>query len=253
MGRPEKPVDRTVPARAKLADFLRHRKAAVGITYEEMASQVRHTPSKATFERAASGATVPSLQTVHAAIAVTTTDEELRNEHWLDYAYYRGTNLWLGARRATRAPYYVHKAPDPHLIASEADLSRFLRNQHVWAGYPTPGEMARASGAWRLPPSTSRRIVAGDTLPVDPQQTVAFLYACFVRDPTELELWLDAAVRARKDSGRSISEWLKAHHDMSEMARFIYNKGADRTMLFQTLSYEIFEKLYMESLERDSA
>ncbi|MEV7374695.1 hypothetical protein AB0O51_27920 [Streptomyces sp. NPDC090301] len=37
MGRPERPVNRAVPARAKLADFLRSRKAKAGLTYEQMA------------------------------------------------------------------------------------------------------------------------------------------------------------------------------------------------------------------------
>ncbi|MEW2530660.1 helix-turn-helix domain-containing protein [Streptomyces sp. NPDC047071] len=252
MGRPEKPVDRTVPARAKLADFLRERKAAAGLTYEQMAARARPPRSKATFERAGAGARVPSLGTVYAAIQVTVTDEERRNDKWLTNAYYRGKNLWLGARRATRAPYYVYKAPDPNLIASEADLSRLLRNQHVWAGAPSPREMARVSSAWLLPPSTSRRIIAGDTLPVDPQQTIAFLYACSVDDPTALGPWLDAAVRARKDSGRSTSEWLRARQGINELVNVFHDRTM-RVLLFRDLPYEIFEKLYRGGLERRSA
>lgn len=60
MGRPEKPVDRTVPARAKLADFLRDRKTAVSLTHQQMSDLMNGSPSKATFERAASGASVLS-------------------------------------------------------------------------------------------------------------------------------------------------------------------------------------------------
>ncbi|GAB3006841.1 hypothetical protein GCM10023080_085730 [Streptomyces pseudoechinosporeus] len=219
MGRPEKPVDRTVPARAKLADFLRGRKAAAGLTYEEMAKrlQVEGAPSKATLERAASGGTVPSWETVEAFIVVTATkDEELGGG--LGVALARGLELWIHARRATRAPYYVHKAPDPRLISSPADFSRALRHQHVWAGAPTPGEMGRMSGSWALPRSSTRRIIAGDTLPVDPQQTIAFLKACYVLEPADLEPWLAAAVRAlthgSASSKKDINRWVKAHQDL---------------------------------------
>jgi hypothetical protein len=39
-GRHEKPVDRTVPARAELAEFLRGRKAGAGLTYEDVSKRV---------------------------------------------------------------------------------------------------------------------------------------------------------------------------------------------------------------------
>jgi transcriptional regulator with XRE-family HTH domain len=214
VGRPEKPVNRTVPARAKLADFLRGRKAAAGLTYEEMAKRLHEqgAPSKATLERAASGSTVPSWATVEAFIIVTATDEELVGS--LGAALLRGQELWIKARRATRAPYYVHKAPDPGLISDPADFSRTLRHQHVWAGYPTPGEMARMSGSWALPRTTTRRIIAGNILPVDPQQTIAFLNACYVLEPADLEPWLAAAVRAFTHRRWDIDKWVRAHQDM---------------------------------------
>lgn len=214
MGRPEKPVNRTVPARAKLADFLRGRKAAAGLTYEEMAKRlhVQGATSKATLERAASGDTVPSWATVEAYITVTTTDEELAG------VLARGQELWIRARRRTRAPYHVHKAPDPGLISDPADFSRALRDQHVWAGYPTPGEMARMSGCWALPSSTTRRIIAGEVLPVDPQQTIAFLKACYVLEPADLEPWLAAAVRALTHGSASgkwdTDKWVRAHQNL---------------------------------------
>jgi hypothetical protein len=102
-------------------------------------------------------------------IRVTITEEESTDS--LGMALARGRELWIRARRATRAPYHLHKAPDPALISSTADFSRALRHQHVWAGYPTPGEMRNP---W-LPSTTIRRIFKGDILPVDPEQTIAFL------------------------------------------------------------------------------
>ncbi|MEU3480841.1 helix-turn-helix domain-containing protein [Streptomyces sp. NPDC033754] len=208
MGRPEKPVNHAVPARAKLADFLRNRRAAAGLTYEQMARlpQTKDTPSAATLKRAASGDTVPSWETVEEFVLMTLTqDEEFGGG--LTTGLHQGLELWIRARRATRAPYDVHKAPDPTLVSSRADLSRALRRQHIWAGYPTPGEMQRIAGSWSLPTSTARRTIAGDTLPVDPHQTMAFLKACYVLELAELEPWLHAAVRAHDYGGR----WVRAH------------------------------------------
>ncbi|WP_331743486.1 hypothetical protein OH809_44485 (plasmid) [Streptomyces sp. NBC_00873] len=212
MGRPEKPVDRTVPARAKLADFLRDRKTAVSLTHQQMSDLMNGSPSKATFERAASGASVPLWDTVEAFVEVTVTkEEELASS--ISLALARGQELWIRARRATRAPYYVHKAPDPSLISSTADLSRALRHQHVWAGCPTPGEMERMSGPGELPSSTTRRIIEGSTLPVDPTQAIAFLKACYVLAPVDLEPWLAATVQVfeKKSTTRYPGRWTSAH------------------------------------------
>lgn len=234
MGRPEKPVDRTVPTCAKLADFLRSRKAVAGLTYEQMTKllHVKGAPSKATLERAASGSTVPAWETVQAFIVVTTTkDEELAGG--LGGALARGLELWIRARRATRAPYYVHKAPDPGLISSRADFSRALRHQHVWAGSPTPGEMERSSGSWALPKSTTRRIIAGDTLPVDPQQTIAFLRACYVLEPAELIPWLEARIRTLHfNNAWDNSRWVKAHGSLvAQVAAISEQEFLDTTFI----------------------
>ncbi|MFF0164044.1 hypothetical protein ACFYRY_42135 [Streptomyces sp. NPDC005263] len=176
-----------------------------------MSDHTNWAPSKATFERAASGAFVPSWDTVETFVLVTITNEELHVGS-SGGAMVRAQELWIRARRATRAPYYVHKAPDPSLISSEADLSRALRHQHVWAGYPTPGEMERMSGPGELPSSTTRRIIEGNTLPVDPTQTVAFLNACYVLAPADLEAWLAATVRVfGKSTTRSPGKWTSAH------------------------------------------
>ncbi|GHB92482.1 hypothetical protein GCM10010306_104530 [Streptomyces umbrinus] len=216
MGRPEKPVDRTVPARANLAVFLRGFKADGGMTYEQIAKKANGLPSKATFERAASGASVPTWDTVAAFVMATMTANS-----WLMSdidPMVRARQLWICARRATRAPYYVHKAPDPSLTSTPADLSRALRHQHMWAGYPAPGEMARRSKPGELPVSTTRRIIEGDILPVDPTQTIAFLKACNVYVLADLEPWLAAAVRALKhDSAPSrtnINRWVSAHQNL---------------------------------------
>lgn len=218
-GRPENNVDQTVPARAKLAEYLRERRRAASLTYSQMSEAISGRLSKATFERAASGSTVPSWDTVEQFIAVTLAENDVFGP---EVFLTRGHELWVSARRATRAPYYVHKAPDPTLIADTAGLLRALRHQHVWAGYPTPGEMELTAGPGALPKTTTRRIIAGDTLPVDPQQALVFLRACFIQGEAELERWLAAAVRAlREDPTRSknLTKWVNAHQEMARQAQ----------------------------------
>ncbi|MFF4666987.1 helix-turn-helix domain-containing protein [Streptomyces sp. NPDC001282] len=217
MGRPENNVDQTVPARAELAEYLRERRRAADLTYSQMSEG--SWLSKATFERAASGSTVPAWDTVEQFITVTLTEKDAFGPEVL---LTRSHELWVRARRATRAPYYVHKAPDPTLLSDTAGFLRALRHQHVWAGYPTPGEMESMAGTGMLPKTTARRIIAGDTLPVDPPQALAFLQACYVQGETELERWLSAAVRALSDDptrSKDIGKWVKAHQEMARRAK----------------------------------
>lgn len=177
-----------------------------------MAHIVSGAPSKATFERAASGSCVPSWETVYVFVIVTRTEEEEFTGR-LDFAIDSAMELWLEARRATRAPYYLHATPDPDLIGSLADLSRGLRDLHVWVGYPTPGEMERMCGPGELPRSITRRIIQGRTLPASPEQAIAFLNACYV-GPLGVELWLAAAARAFQHDRPYDPEtygWVKAH------------------------------------------
>ncbi|MFB7429667.1 helix-turn-helix domain-containing protein [Streptomyces hydrogenans] len=62
MGRPENPVDFTVPARGKLAELLRAVRHEAGLTYDELA--VRTGRSPATLKRACGGKKVPKEKVV---------------------------------------------------------------------------------------------------------------------------------------------------------------------------------------------
>ncbi|MFJ9216326.1 helix-turn-helix domain-containing protein [Streptomyces sp. NPDC102383] len=205
-------MDRTVPARADLAAFLRGLRDGSGMTYDQMARHVHGAPSKATFERAASGTVVPAWETVVAFVSITMTPKA-----WLmrsDICELQARKLWLAARRATRAPYYVHKAPDPDIVWGVADLSRALRDQHIWSGCPSPREMERTVSPGRLPSTTARRIIQGHILPVDPAQAIAFLNACYVR---EVLPWIEAGLRAMEhDRPHHVGTyaWFKAHQQM---------------------------------------
>ncbi|MEV5957501.1 hypothetical protein AB0M11_27660 [Streptomyces sp. NPDC051987] len=218
MGRRENPVDRTVPEKAKLADFLRARRDNARITSKQMAARST-VVSAATFERAASGTHIPSWETVAEFILATAGEGDI---HAVLLIEDRARQLWIKARRATRAPFHVATAPDPTLLSSPADLARALRHQHVWAGYPTPGEMERMSGPGILPRTTARRIIEGDVLPVDPQQAIAFLKACYVVKAADLQPWLAAAVRVLPDvpsRSRDLDSWVRAHRQMVRQAQ----------------------------------
>lgn len=216
MARPEAPVNRTIPARAKLADFLRERRGVAGLTYQQMADMKGDTSlSKTTFERAASGVAVPLWRTVKEYIRRTETKEE-KFTGTIDIAIAQGRKLWIEARRAVRAPYYLYKAPDPTLISDRADLSRALRDQHVWAGCPSSGEMARMSGTGVLPKTTAYRIIQGRALPVAADQGVAFLSACGVPPlGSEMLGWLAAAVRVFAGSHQQ-SSWIEAQQNLQK-------------------------------------
>lgn len=218
MGRPENEVDQTVPARAALAKFLRERRQAAGLTYRQMSKNCGGQPSAATLERAAAGRTVPTWPTTQQFIITTPIENDAFG---LETPFARARELWIRARRATRAPHYVHTAPDPTLIADTADFLRALRDQHMWAGYPSAGEMEMMMRPL-LPSSTTRRIITGLALPVDPPQAVAFLRACYVQEE-ELEQWIAAAVRALEgDSTRrskNIDRWIRTHQDMLRMIK----------------------------------
>lgn len=70
------------------------------------------------------------------------------------------------------------------------------------------------AGPGELPSSTTRRVISGSTLPVDPQQTLAFLKACYVVTASDHEPWLAAALRAFQNSpshAKDTKTWAKAH------------------------------------------
>lgn len=199
MGRPERPVDRTVPAVAALADFLRERKALANLTYTEMAAKTKGLPSAATLKRAASGVYVPEQSTLRAFVIATFTDSDWRNDHYRAVGR-TADELWVRARRAARAPYYLDKAPDPTLISTRADLSRALRDLWVWSGCPSPLAMEQIAGTGELPHTTVRRIIEGRTLPASTHQAVGFLFVCRMIGPApasedENKHWIEALMR----------------------------------------------------------
>ncbi|MCX4808633.1 helix-turn-helix domain-containing protein [Streptomyces sp. NBC_01214] len=190
MARPEKPVDRSVPEHAALADFLRALRAASQVTYDQLASVAQLSPS--TLKRAASGAGVPKLSTVLAYVMASTPPGAA-----CDADLAQARLLWKKARYASILPRYSYHAPDPKLCATADDLRNSLRDLHLWAGRPTMRSMeGEAGGIGILPRSTAHRISLGRTLPISERQMRSYLTACEV--PTHRhEDWTQALRRIR--------------------------------------------------------
>jgi transcriptional regulator with XRE-family HTH domain len=192
MGRPEIPVDQTVPQRAALAQWLRRRRDERGLTYMQMAATSRI--SAATLKRAASGQRVPKLSVVKAFVLATTATANPADDPDLPKAMERAEHLWAQARYASQRVRYTtpghYRVPDPSLIDDRADLSRALRELHAVCGAPTPYRMQiLARGYGILPAVTARRILEGRTLPGSVEQLAGFLRACGVDSLSDAFRW----------------------------------------------------------------
>ncbi|MFJ2407068.1 helix-turn-helix domain-containing protein [Streptomyces xanthochromogenes] len=183
MGRIEQPVDETVPARGRLATYLRMHRYSAGCTYAQLSALTNLSP--ATLKRAASGKVIPGRETVDAIIQACGGDKA---------AQIGGRDLWRRARIEERGRR-LGTPPRPHLIASQAELGLALVNLYEQNGAPSLREMQRrGGGAQWLALSSISRIIKRQSLPSTPQQMEAFLAACEVPARTQ-PAWIEAWVR----------------------------------------------------------
>ncbi|WCD91340.1 hypothetical protein KPP03845_200301 (plasmid) [Streptomyces xanthophaeus] len=170
MGRPELPVDFTVPARGELAAALRELRTTAGLTYAALAE--RTGTSQATLKRAASGRIVPSFERVSSiATACGIPPLFLHTQ-------------WLAARLADRGRLARLRRPGaPELVTTRGALSEAMEYFYEKAGAPPLRQLQeRAGGAHLLAVSSAARIVNREALPASRQQCVAFLTACDLTD-----------------------------------------------------------------------
>ncbi|MFD6826673.1 helix-turn-helix domain-containing protein [Streptomyces sp. NPDC060085] len=158
MGRAEKPVDHSRPARGRLAEHLRSWRESAGMTYERLAVVAALSP--ATLKRAAGGSAVPRRATVEAYIeGCGGTPEAVR----------AAEEMWRQARIEERGRLTQLHAPRPELISDEADLSRALEVVFEQARAPSLREILTRSGnPLALPLSSAARIVNRDAVPACP-------------------------------------------------------------------------------------
>ncbi|MET9347697.1 helix-turn-helix domain-containing protein [Streptomyces termitum] len=184
MGRPENPVDFTVPARGRLAELLRAVRHEAGLTYDELA--VRTGRSPATLKRACGGKKVPEEKVVVDIIQECVGTKRVAE----------GRRAWKQARMADRGRYdrkVGHTRPDLH-CSNRRELTIALANLYESAGAPPLDALVdRAGGTWALPRSSAAAIINGNMLPVSLQQLVAYLKGCGV--PTRVHnQWIYAWV-----------------------------------------------------------
>ncbi|MFD8953911.1 helix-turn-helix domain-containing protein [Streptomyces xanthophaeus] len=166
MGRPEKPVDRTLVACGLLADLLRAARRTAGVTHRTLA--LRTGVSAATLKRAASGLTVPSEATVRKFLtACGATPDELA----------RGCELRRAARAAQLGPAEGVAIPVA-LISTRAELRTALVALHRQAGSPSYRHMQDRAGQVWLALSSLSRILNRKMLPTSRGQMSAFLRGC---------------------------------------------------------------------------
>jgi transcriptional regulator with XRE-family HTH domain len=201
MGRREKPVDQSRPARGRLAVHLRGWRDSAGVTYETLARRTGLSP--ATLKRAASGAVVPRRTTVEAYVGGCGGGQE---------AVRAADELWRQARVEERGRLVQLRAPRPELIGDEGDLSRALEVVWEQAGAPSLRELKNRSGdPLALPVSSAARIVSRDAIPADEQQLRAFLAGCGI-PPERHTPWLSAFEKITRRSpvtaaGELPGEW----------------------------------------------
>lgn len=201
MGRREKPVDQSRPARGRLAVHLRGWRDSAGVTYETLARRTGLSP--ATLKRAASGAVVPRRTTVEAYVEGCGGGQD---------AVRAADELWRQARVEERGRLVQLRAPRPELIGNEGDLSRALEVVWEQAGAPSLREIKDRSGdPLALPVSSAARIVNRDAIPADEQQLRAFLTGCGI-PPERHTPWLSAFKKITRRSpaataGELPDEW----------------------------------------------
>jgi transcriptional regulator with XRE-family HTH domain len=209
MCRPEKPLTTSNKALRALQEWLRQMRERTGLGYRALA--VRAGCHATTLQRAASGETVPRLQTVlNYARACDASPDEARLL-W-KRARYEKTRL---ARAGRGQP-----APRPQLIRDFADLGAALVELYEKAGSPPLRLMEqRAGGYGALPRSTAHRIVNKQAMPHGIQQFQAYLRACEVPE-TEWPGWEAAWTRAWRHEKRDDFAAMGASSVLSSNAGF---------------------------------
>lgn len=189
MGRPEKPVDPSVPALCALgalAEHLRAMRRDADLTYRQLAERTNY--SLAQLKRAASGVPLPAYKLM---LSYATGCSLERKGEW---ARMQATNLYEEAYRAVRRKLIEARAstvrPKPEYARDPADLHGAMPDAWTRAGR-LPSRQMEARSAGQLPHSTAHAICRDRCIPRDLRRFVAFLHACEIRG-TALGPWFRA-------------------------------------------------------------
>ncbi|MFD9496874.1 helix-turn-helix domain-containing protein [Streptomyces sp. NPDC060005] len=248
MCRPEKPITTSNSALRDLQQWLREQRDRTGQGYRSLS--VRAGCHATTLQRAASGQSVPKLQTVlHYARACDASPDEAR--HLWKRARCEESRL---ARRGRSQP-----APRKELIRDFADLGAALVDLYEVAGSPTLRTMEqRAGGFGALPRSTAHRIVNKQTIPHILPQFQAYLRACEVPEadwPHWEAAWTRAWRHEKQDDGMyygttsvGVPSFRGALFDTTEAMR-----QAQVELLVKTRRYDDRRRQLLEDLASEKA
>ncbi|MGW5497707.1 helix-turn-helix domain-containing protein [Streptomyces olivaceoviridis] len=214
MCRSEKPLTTSNKALRELQEWLRDQRSRTGQGYRALAVRAGCHPS--TLQRAASGETVPKLQTVlNYARACDAPPEEARLL-WRR-ARYEQTRQARGGRGLP--------VPRPEYIRDFVDLSAAVQDLYERAGSPPLRTMEqRAGGFGVLPRSTAHRIVTKQAMPHSLKQFQAYLRACEVPE-ADWPDWEAAWTRA----------WRHEKHDEGALQGLIRKEELQEAILREAL------------------
>ncbi|MFI7020154.1 helix-turn-helix domain-containing protein [Streptomyces sp. NPDC050164] len=191
MCRPEKPITTRNKALRELAEWLRDQREHTRQGYRALS--VRAGFHATTLQRAASGESVPKLQTVLGYARACDASPEEARRLW-KRARYEETRQARGGRGLP--------SPRPEFIRDFVDMSAALQDLYEKAGSPTLRTMEqRAGGYGVLPRSTAHRIVTKQAMPHSLQQFQGYLRACEVAE-VDWPDWEGAWTRAWRHEKR---------------------------------------------------
>ncbi|MEH0589794.1 helix-turn-helix domain-containing protein [Streptomyces sp. B21-106] len=216
MGRPEAPVDFTVPTLGYLAYHLRLMRHSAGLTYSELAERVGY--SAAHLKRAASGGMLPTLEVSLAYAYGCLGNHDDPTPVWTVLELHRDASKAM--EEAAREKQRSTVVPKPQYARDPADLSGAMRDAWSRAGKPS-ARIVESRTLGQLPRSTANVITKGRTVPRDFRQYVAFLQACGISDRA-LQPWFRAWFKVvdRPDTHEAV-RWLRFLPDIGTKKAYL--------------------------------
>ncbi|WP_432128058.1 helix-turn-helix domain-containing protein [Streptomyces sp. bgisy082] len=216
MGRPEVPVDFTIPARGELASYLRSLRYKSGLTYTQLSQLTEYSSSH--LKRLASGTYLGTWPAVYTYAMCCDNELDLFEDQL--------RALYLRARKAIRASKRSSVVPKPQYVRTLAGLGEAM--YAAWERAGRPSRRVIQSRCFNVPRSTAHFIIVNRAVPTDLPQYIDFLNACEV-STKDLEPWLRAWFKVR---GATL--------DRRQLSRY--------ARVMTPAEYKLFEKTRMDCL-----
>ncbi|MGV9502699.1 helix-turn-helix domain-containing protein [Streptomyces sp. NPDC003642] len=220
MGRPEKPVNCSVPELGHFAEALRAMRHAAGLTYRELAEHTNY--SAAQLRRAASGERLPRIEVVRQYVKACLPyldDDAKRRTFEMEVPSWYG----MAAAAVAHAAELSRRStivPKPEYVRDEADLSGAMRDAWSRAGR-LPSRSIESLSDKQVPRSTAHAICKGRAVPRDLRQFVSFLHVCEI-DGAALKPWFRAWFKVfGRPSEKAVADALRFLSSTEEKQAFL--------------------------------